>query len=219
MLAASAKPTSADNKNVLMIITENTPYDELIQAFLEVKAYGRKTLNQPKIKKAVALGRVIIHRVKTAQNKIPAIYVTPSLPGRDFYQSCLSVACKDGEGLGFTAINPELERVIFLLHAHAIDRFFERHGYKGTRDDFIKEFLLRWSLYNQADYTETSAYIYFNGGVFITERKGGITHLRTFVMNRQLYADQRLLSLKSEQITRQTDREFENKLKQLLYAN
>lgn len=202
-----------------MIITENTPYSELVQAFNEVKEYGKVTLAQTRIKKAIAHGKVVIHRVKTAQNKIPAIYVTPSLPGRDFYQSCLSVACKDGEGLGFTAINPELERVIFLLHAHAIDRFFERHGYKGTRNDFIKEFLLRWSLYNQADYTETSAYIYFNGGVFITERKSGITHLRTFVMNRQLYTDQRLLSLKSEQITRQTERECKYKIKQLLYAN
>lgn len=184
-----------------MIITENTPYDELIQAFDEVKEYGKITLNQPKIQKAIGIGKVVIHRVKTAGNKIPAIYVAPSLTGKYSYQSCISIKCKDGDGLCFTAINLDMQRMILILHAHAIDRFFERHGYKGTRDNFIKEFLLRWSLYNQADYTETSAYIYFNGGVFITERKGGIMHLRTFVMNRQLYADQRLLSLKSEHLT------------------
>lgn len=109
--------------------------------------------------------------------------------------TCYSGDSKDG------AVLSRGGRFFIAIHPHAIDRFIERHRFKGTFQE-AEEYILQ--NYKQVSYkidmTTSEIICPFDSGAFLgKEDEEGIVHLKTFVMNRQLFLNQRLDEVKAKQ--------------------
>lgn len=109
--------------------------------------------------------------------------------------TCYSGDSKDG------AVLSRGGRFFIAIHPHAIDRFIARHRFKGTFQE-AEEYILQ--NYKQVSYkidmTTSEIICPFDSGAFLgKEDEEGIVHLKTFVMNRQLFLNQRLDEVKAKQ--------------------
>lgn len=193
-------------------MNENSPFDVLLPAVQEVTEYAKYNINCDAVRRAAKLGkRRLVCHANTAERKIPAMYVHYIYPKKGIFTRAFVVV--DGsEGLSYVTASrlPDANKVILsVVHSHAINRFVERRQYKGTIDE-ATQYILDGIMANSSaeDTLNQTHYIYFDGGAFLCNLKDGIQHIRTFVMNRQLYPYQRIKSLESEKETEKMKREF-----------
>ena len=180
------------------MLTENETYETYDKILRTARSYGADCRKSSIVQKAFKDKKrnVFFRRVNLPVSKQPVIYQYhrngKSLPYRTF----LVVEGSEGESFVGSVFDGKYYEVI---HSHAINRYIERRGFNGTLNEAqinIFEGLNYYYVTN--DYTDDTDYIYFDGGVFLCNMKDNVIHLRTFIMNRQCYPNQRILSLESE---------------------
>ena len=179
-----------------MTLTENTGFEELKRAFLNAVEYGKRSANSPKIMRIFRKGgNHVFHRVNTPDG-IPVVYVFHVNGKRMVYDVLLVLQGSEGETFADYYF-PTNE--IVMIHSHAINRYMERHGFQGSVGECQKHIILNTEMQSiVCDEITDERKIYFDGGCFLGYQDGNIYHMKTFVMNRQLYPNQRMESLKSE---------------------
>lgn len=105
----------------------------------------------------------------------------------------------------------------YILRGHAIKRYIERHNHVHE-DEITQQMVIdaedHMILHFNASYVEGNNYdneiiIYFDGGGFFGNMDGSLYFLRTFNMNRQLFPNQRMLTLSSENEVKKMYEQFE----------
>ena len=192
-------------------MNENSTYQELMPAMQAVIEYGSKNVNSDRVRRAVKRGqRRIVCRVNTP-DKHRAMYIHYVFPGNGIAtRPFLIVNGAEGEGKLTVSKDPDAKRIyLTMIHSHAINRYIERRQFKGTVEEATQRILDGIAVNTSAvDELNKTDYLYFDGGTFLCNLKDGVQHIRTFVMNRQLYPNQRFKSLKSEKETEQLKREI-----------
>lgn len=90
-------------------------------------------------------------------------------------------------------------KTIMLLYAHAIEQYIERHGWDGTLEECRNHINMGLMLTcGEYDKITGECEAYFDGGLFLGEKKGDIFRYKTFIMNRQCKPNQRMHSLNAE---------------------
>ena len=112
-------------------------------------------------------------------------------------------------GLSDNSICRRNESYAIVIYKHALDRFAERHHWdKGmsTLENHIINTMRKISY--KKDMITNEILCPFDGGVFLGETKGDYNiHLKTFVMDRQLYTNQTCDSIKAKKFKKDMERE------------
>lgn len=192
-------------------MNENSPFQVLLPAMQSATEYSSRNVQCQAVRKAVKLGKKrVVCRVNTP-DKIAAMYIHDIFP--KYIVGTRTFLVVDGaEGYGFVSASREADTGKFylsVLHSHAINRFIERRHFTGTLEQ-AQLYIINGIMINASaeDLLNETQYLYFDGGTFLCNLKDGIHHIRTFVMNRQLYPAQRMKSLTSEKETEKLKREF-----------
>ena len=177
-------------------LTEKSPYKDLLAAWQEVNDYGERAANAKAVKDALKKSNVTYRRVNTPE-KHRAFYIIIKTKKRMYHMPFLIV--EGSEGDSFVALEDEGKRnsCLTILHSHAINRYIERHGWKGTAEE-CQEYLLdsMWVTARNIDKYTREITVYLDDGVFLGAEKDNICHLNTYVSNNRLYTNQRLMSRK-----------------------
>ena len=105
----------------------------------------------------------------------------------------------------------------YIIRGHAIKRYIERHNHVHE-DEITQQMVIEAEnhlmLHFNASFVEGNDYdneiiIYFDGGGFFGNIDDNLYFLRTFNMNRQLFPNQRMLTLSSENEVKKMYEEFE----------
>ena len=125
----------------------------------------------------------------------------------------IALMAKGREGYGI--IVPRKQNQATVITSHAIRRYFNRHEHipeevcshlndiDPTRvKEVMKEIILKQSgiVITVKNKTETEEICHYNGGIFLIEKCGDVAKFRTFIMNRQTYPNQRMMSLAGEKM-------------------
>jgi len=176
-------------------LTEKSTYQDLLSAWKEVNDYGERAANAKAVKDALKKSNVTYRRVNTPA-KHRAFYIIIKTKKRMYHMPFLIV--EGSEGDSFVALEDEtVSHCLTVLHSHAIRRYIERRGWKGTVEQ-CEEYLLdaMWVTARNRDKYTKEITVYFDNGVFLGCEKDGISHLNTYVSNNRLYTNQRLMSRK-----------------------
>lgn len=181
------------------MLTERSTYNQLLPALQEVKDYTQLTLNNPSVRRTLKRDFVIlIKRVNTAWNKVPAAYVyIKEKKGLNIFGF---VVLEGSEGESFAASYRHDRFKVLVIHGHAINRYIERHGYEGTLEQATGKLMLALGTSVPTNDSDTT-YIYFDNGTFLCNSKGEVLHVRTYINNQQCHRNQRLWSEKSKMKT------------------
>lgn len=184
-----------------MEFTENTDFETLNKAYLSAAEYGHRSMSSSKITRMFKKGaRYVFHRVNTPDG-IPVIYIFYA--GKASYNIILVLRGREGESYAkFMANENDGKSAIEIIYSHAINRYIERHGFNGSKEECLKHIMLGTEVQCMCnDKITDERKIYFDGGCFLGCQNGNIIRMRTFIMNRQMYPGQRMDSLKSEKRT------------------
>lgn len=192
-------------------MNENSPFYELLPAMQSAIEYSSRNVLCQAVRKAAKLGKKrVICRVNTP-DKVPAMYIHDIFPKMVIgTRTFIMVDGAEGYGLVTASKNPDTGKMyLSVLHSHAINRYIERRHYTGTVEE-AQLHIINGIMVNVSaeDLLNETQYLYFDGGTFLCNLKDGIHHIRTFVMNRQLYPAQRMRSLKSEKETDTLKRQY-----------
>lgn len=181
------------------MLSVKSTYDQLLPALQEVKDYTHLTLNNSAVRRTLKKDFVImIRRVNTAWNKVPAAYVyIKEKKGMNIFGF---VVLKGSEGDSFAASYRHDRFKALVIHGHAIKRYIERHGYEGTLEQATGKLMLALGTSVPTNDSDTT-YIYFDSGTFLCNGKGEVLHVRTYINNQQCHRNQRLFSEKSKMKT------------------
>lgn len=165
----------------------------------KARKYGFDSSNSDVVQRALKAGkREVFHRVNTAGDKIPVLYIFSRINKAQAFRTFLVIKTKQGDSFCGGVSNMGFFEMI---HAHAIKRYMERRKFTGTleqaQNKILSELFANWA---EPDRTDGTIYIYYDGGIFLCtwEEEQRVLHLRTFIMNRQCSPMQRMMSLKSE---------------------
>lgn len=189
-------------------MNEFASYSELEAALKVAREYGNKSIYCDRVRKAFKNGRCIVyHRVKTpAPEKHPVLYTFAVTQKGLFFRTFLILEGREGDSFAGRVAD---EPLFYIVHSHAVNRYIERHQFKGTLEQ-AQHKILNGLLINdvQSDATDGTKYIHFDGGLFLCTENDHVIHLRTFIMNRQCSPMQRMKSLTSEKNTEKLKREM-----------
>ena len=187
------------------MFTEQTPYNVLRKAYLEAKEYAFRVVdNKPEIRRKTLKKKPFFYRTRTPYGKYDILCLFKPESKKDVtWHALLVLKGKEGEAYSFPGKfeTGEKETTGFyptIIHSHAINRYIERSHFKGTRLDAVKHLALSLESYMVPDYVGYDMYYYYEGGCFICEFIDNVLHYKTFIMNRQMYPNQRMLSLRAE---------------------
>ncbi|MCR5037899.1 MAG: hypothetical protein K6A94_00980 [Bacteroidales bacterium] len=191
------------------MLNEWATYEELIGPYKEAREYGHNGYNNPRIIREFRHGKKEVwYRTRTPKSKhLVQYYYTNgteinTLFGRN---------PKDFMHLGFLVLegvhddNPCESfcascfdnELLVVIRGHAIYRYIDRHHFKGTLEQAQRKILSGIALFDVKNDT-TTAYVYYDGGVFLCSYVNHVLVLGTYVMNSRLYPVQRMKSLQSE---------------------
>lgn len=213
------------------MLTEYSPYEELLKAMRVVVEYG--TSRWAAVKKLEKASRnkryATFQRVNTpAPHRYRAEYEYSFIDGTGSFsprlivdgknkidgvevtvESFVAVQYFEQEGKSiFDAVHRQDPRmrnegdfVLEVIHGHAIQRYMDRNNvFNGSLIEAQQK--VTHGLFGQSCQFDEDGdlYVYFDGGVFLggLTDNGRVIHLKTFVMNRKLYRNQRMQSLRSE---------------------
>lgn len=191
------------------MLTEYSPYQDLLDAVHQVERYGFQVMNNPKILRAFRKGaKDYFHEVNTPDG-LPALYAFRTSDNGMFRRSFLKVQGKDGISyVKHMYINDE-GGYLRIIHGHAVKRYVERRQFKGTYEQALHKIINELVVaYSTPDGTSQTDYIDFDGGTFLCTFDGRIMHIGTFIMHRQCTPIQRLRSLESQKETTAAKRNF-----------
>lgn len=175
-------------------LTEKSSYKELFDAWNEVNDYGCFAANEKNTKKALKKKGTTIARWVNTPKKHRALYIYARPKDKVYFTSFLIV--EGSEGDSFIAMEGNKERLT-VFHSHAINRYIERRGWDGTLEECQCYILNNTLLTTQCEDTITKeTIVYFDEGVFLGSIKDNISHFNTYVQNNRLFANQRLMSRK-----------------------
>lgn len=176
-------------------LTEKSSYKDLLAAWKEVNDYGERAYNAKAVRQALKKSSIVCRRVNT-HDKHNALYIFIKTKVRLYTMPFLIVQGSEGDSFvaledNVTSTNNELA----MLHSHAVNRYIERHGWKGTKEE-CEEYLLgeMWVTSQHVDRYTKELFVYMDNGLFLGCIKDGISHLNTYVANQHLYPNQRLKS-------------------------
>jgi len=143
-------------------------------------------------------GQFISQRVNTpAPEKLSALYIY--YPTTKHY-SCINVLVTKIDGIEHAyhfMVNSvgNQDPILLIVKSHAIDRYIERHGYNGSREDCISMFLINLVYgYCEADNITGEIQVAFDGGFLLgcclNDKK--IVVIKTYISRRQFYPNQKL---------------------------
>jgi hypothetical protein len=191
-------------------MNENSTFQDLLPAVQAVIGYGERNVNSDRVKRAVKMGkRRVVCRVNTP-DKTPAMYIHYIFPKKGILtRPFVIVDGAEGEAFVTASKDPDTGKFFLtVIHSHAINRYIERRQFHGTLAEAQQRIIDGIAVNTSAeDKLNETGYLYFDGGTFLCNFKNGVQHIRTFVMNRQLYPAQRMKSLTSEKETAQLKRE------------
>ena len=175
-----------------MELTEYSSYEELQAAIKTADEYGYYSARA--VKKRLRTGEVVFHRTHTpAPEKIPVMYLFAIVKNCIGWFSYTIV--KGAEGQSFACRSKD-DRSITMVHSHAINRFIERHGWKGSLEECQQHILRNLiTTYTTSDDVTKEFTTYFDGGLFLGVVDGGVWRFKTIIMNRQCGELQRMQSL------------------------
>ena len=192
-----------------MTTSENESYQYYTAAMKVARDYGYYASHANDVIRARRWGQKQVFKYVNTPNpyKIPVLYIFDFSTKQWVYRTFLITV---GENLENGFVGGVREDSFFeVVHSHAINRYIERSHFKGTREEACHQILTGLTLHSVApEEIGNGGYIYFDGGVFITTWKDRVMHLRTFIMNRQCYPNQRLKSLKSEREVKEAREEL-----------
>ena len=101
---------------------------------------------------------------------------------------------------GETFVRMEKSGVLIVVHAHAIKRYYERHGFDGTFEQCRDFLLLKGFIFINIDVDEYTkeTLSYFDDGVFMGIMEENVWRVKTWIKNTQCYQNQRLASFQSQ---------------------
>lgn len=220
------------------MISENPTDKELKIAFYDAERYGwRIADNRPDVSRRLKKKGVrFVHRAKLPDGQTAyyvfgrdnkGVYVVPALIAP-------SIEPNSAAGTHYNTIIVPTKRPItdrytkkivdalplidwYVIRGHAIKRYIERHNHikenlispqmvSETEDHIMLHFNASFVENNNID---TEIIIYFDGGGFFGNYDKNVYYLRTFNMNRQLYPNQRMLTLSSENEVKKIYQEYE----------
>lgn len=191
-------------------LTEKSTYQDLLSAWKEVNDYGERAANAKAVKDALKKSNVTYRRVNTPA-KHRAFYIIIKTKKRMYHMPFLIV--EGSEGDSFVALEDEtVSHCLTVLHSHAIRRYIERRGWKGTVEQ-CEEYLLdaMWVTARNRDKYTKEITVYFDEGIFLGCVKGNICHLNTYVANQHLYPYQRLKSRQLQESIEELIKNMRNK--------
>lgn len=176
-------------------LNEKSSYKDLYAAWQEVNDYGERAANAPAVKEALKKSKIAYRRVNTpAKNR--ALYIFVKAKRQMFHMPYLVV--EGSEGDSFVALEDKgmpKDNELAIIHSHAINRYIERHGWKGTLEECQEHLLCdMWVTSQHVDKVTNELFVYFDNGLFLGCIKDGISHLNTYVANQHLFPYQRLKS-------------------------
>lgn len=184
-----------------MELTEYSSRKDLLEALKKVANYSSQSIeNDKKLRRCIRMGKALCSKRVRTPEKLSALYLVycdkkiKSI-GR-FVQSTLLIPGKEGMSMVF-----EFGNFLAVIHGHAIKRYMERSTFSGTFEQCQEKLIVDLGNYSYSEKDRTDEdtyYVYFDGGIFLCKVIDEVFHLRTFIMNRQCYPVQRMMSLSSE---------------------
>lgn len=220
------------------MISENPTDKELKIVFDDVLRYGWCIANNsPDVRRRLKKKGVrFVHRAKTPDGQLAyyvfgrdskGVFSVPSIvtPSREpdsdakAQYNTIIVPTKIPIADRYTKkiVNSSPYTDWYVIRGHAIKRYIERHNH--VKEDLITPQMVTETedhimLHFNASFVENNdidneIIIYFDGGGFFGDYAKNVYYLRTFNMNRQLYPNQRMLTLSSENEVKKMNQENE----------
>lgn len=177
-------------------LTEKSRYEDLDKAWRLVREYGERAVNSKVVNRAFKSGAQTVYRRVNTPEKLPALYIIVKGRKEGLFMPFLIVDGSEGRSFVIKEkLGNDLDDRLTVIHSHAINRYIERHGWKGDLVDCENYLLDSMVITSRHEDTIThELLVYFDDGVFLGCVKDNICHLNTYVANQHLYPNQRLKS-------------------------
>ena len=208
------------------MLNENSPKKDLLEVAKAVVWYCESNQRSKEYRKAVKQGKSEFELRVNTPEKYPALYIYHIGRLMVHYQPILLLEGSEGES--YCLLSSPIRRKggywydesLIVLHGHAINRYIERRKFDGTYEQArrgILNHLCVMSVY--PDSMDETFYLNYDGGSFLCNKVEGVLHLRTYIVNRQHYPEQRLRSMQSEEDTRLFRQELEEQESEIFGLN
>ena len=195
-------------------MTEKSTYQELLSAIHSAEEYAKVNGRSPKVMRAGRKNIRVVEWRGNTPDHVPAMYlhfIDRKKAKGVLTLSFLVLKGSEGDSYGVRMQGG----LIIILHSHAINRYIERRRFEGTLKEATMAILDRLALFNQ-EWDDTTSYVYYDGGVFLGVHTDDdkVLHLKTFIMNRQCYPNERMKSLAAEKEYEDYKKRVENAIEQ-----
>lgn len=177
-----------------MKITENETLETYKSLYESARKYGEKSINCDTIKKLwKKKDYIIVKRVNTPE-KIPAVYIFiknehtgKSEPNKVWFTFF------ELEGRYGKSYVGMMNNKLFMLKSHVFDRFIERHGWAGGREECEDYFLLKMVLlYCDTDEYTREVNMAFDDGMLLGHYIDDMFIIRTYINISDMYNNQKI---------------------------
>jgi len=176
-------------------LTEKSSKEELDTAWGLVNDYGEAASKAHEVQRAFKKGAKVVYRRVNTPEKLQALYIIIQNKRQVMYMPILIVEGSEGRSFVARESTGQKEEFLTILHSHAVNRYIERHGWDGDIIDAENHILDNmWVSARNVDKYTKELTVYFDDGMFLGAEKDGICHLNTYIANKQMYSNQRLLS-------------------------
>lgn len=177
-----------------MKITENETLETYKSLYESARKYGEKSINCDTIKKLwKKKDYIIVKRVNTPE-KIPAVYIFVKNENADGLEpQKVWFTFFEIEGRYGKSYVGMMNNKLFMLKSHVFDRFIERHGWVGSREECEDYFLLKMVLlYCDTDEYTREVNMAFDDGMLLGHYIDDMFIIRTYINISDMYNNQKI---------------------------